>query len=389
MRNNILLITSAVIILFSAILISCTSGESCMSWKDMEAGELYKEILQMVPEALGTELKIGITNHEWLRTECGISRPSSDAGADDVNEYLNELLAAGCDMNEYIIHFASGSFLCGIGMVSSISESPIRYENVGFGPQNVDIDVGITLGASQIEIILGQFDLGAIDEAMNRMDESVKPVRTKYKGVDILDWGGSGVDLNRKLAPPVYDQLGRGGVIAIQGDCIMRALEMETIKQMIDARKGDIPSLADNNDFVMITDALAEMGARNLYLSGDVPSYEIYRGLKESVKTSWGAIWEVELLDTYNVSGSGTGKDELGNYSSVVLVFDDAESAETNVEKLTNRINAGMELRNTVWPENPDEYEIRAEGRTLRVIMRGIVGVLGPTVGNSNFFMGP
>ncbi|NVL91365.1 MAG: hypothetical protein HWN69_10355, partial [Desulfobacterales bacterium] len=324
----------------------------------METGELYKEILQMVPEAFGTDVKIGITNHEWLRTKYGMSRPSANAGADEVNAYLNALITAGIGMNECIIQIASATFICGIGMsISSISENPIRYENVGFGPQNVDIDVGITLGASQIEIILGSFSLGAINEAIDRLDESTKPVRTKYKGVDILDWGGSSIHLDRKLAPPVYDHLGRGGVIAIQADCIMRALEMEIIKQMIDARKGDIPRLADNNDFVMITDALAEMGARNLYLSGDVPSFETYRGLQESVNTTlMGAMWEAELLDKYSVSGSGTGEDELGHYLSAVLVFDDSETAGANVEKLTNRVETGMELRNTLWPENPDEY---------------------------------
>ena len=368
-------IVTIYLLTISALLLSCTSADSEKSGIDatQEPNVLFREILQFIPEDFSTEWRIGITNHEWIRNEFNIPLPPEDAGTEVVNQYLEDFLNAA--VKGEIMHMTSATFISGIFGI----RNPIRYENIGFGPQNVDMDVWIYWKGMEIELIIGKFDLDAIDKAIDRLDDSVKPVRTSYKDYDILDWGGSSVDLDKVWAPPVFDNIGRGGFIAVKDDCIMRSIELEHIEQLIDVREGDILSLADNPDFTLVTDMLADMGARNIMFSDIVHSAS---ALPENAD-----IDHETLLDAFNVIGSGIGEDELGNYAGVALVFSDPQIAEMNIEKLEKQLIS--EDKSQMPGKDIDEYEITAEGRTLKVILRGNIIKYGAVMLMSSLFMVP
>ncbi|MBN2240330.1 MAG: hypothetical protein JW712_11205 [Dehalococcoidales bacterium] len=369
---------------------SCSPGDPVTKWNDLEQDELVLNILEFVPDKMADDITIGITNHDWLRQTFHVMKPSANAGSEIVNNYLNQLTRSGMNLDENISHFASGSLICGFGNDSDyIINNPVRYENIGFGPQNVDIDVTITVNADVIEIALGTFDLDAIDDAVSRMDEPVKPDKSEYNGTVVYDWG-NGIDLNRKFSPPLYDHLGRGGILAVRQDCIIHAIEMEYVHDVIDACRGTIRSLADDADWTILAESLVGMGTRNYFLSSVVRSYKTIHDLLESVNaTETSQVYGLETLDTYIISGSGTATDILGHYANAAVVFTDENTSQENIRKLENRFETGMKAHNTGWPESAEGYHISSNGRVLEIKLRGLNGFLSPAVCYSDLFLAP
>lgn len=318
----------------------------------------FLEMLKVVPDTQGTRFGVYISDHAKVRETYDIPLPPLDADNEAIMEYFMAL--AGHPSTG--LRIAGASFVSGLGP-SRAYESPIRRQNIGFGPQDVDQDISAGGPPLTIEAIKGDFDLAAIEEAISRCDESVMPDIVSYEGIVIYDWGPD-IHRERRLMPPAFDNLGRGGAIAVQEDYVFRVLTLEAVEVMIDASQGRVTSLADNPDFSLMAEALWEMGAHSIFLSDRVVDREEDAPLPQSLlfgprTYGTGVGWRVTEL---------AGALRAFTFMAIVLVYDSPEEARSEVGGFIGR----MQRSASFWTEEPwwrdiaGGYGVWVDGCTIR-----------------------
>ena len=81
-----------------------------------------------------------------------------------------------------------------------------------------------------------------------------------------------------RFALPAYDQLGRGGRIAVQKGLAYRTVETPGMQLLIDTAQKQHASLADNRDYALLAEGLSQLGAFTAFLSSEGQSYESIYG---------------------------------------------------------------------------------------------------------------
>lgn len=259
----------------------------------------------------------------------------------------------------------------------------------------MDRDILAGVPPQMFSAIKGQFNTAAIENAISRCDEFVMPDTEKYEGTVVYDWGPE-VNLDEGLMPPAFDNLGRGGAMAVQENYVFRQLNVEAVEVMIDLSQGregkleregvgllGVTSLADSGGYSLMATALSEMGAYSIYLTDRVLTRRYYLEIvlellgldpQETEELRRGIETEPaeSLLGTYRTYATGIGQDEEGAFMTVVLVYDSPEEARSDVPVLEQRIETGTTLwTGEPWRDRIDSYEIWADGRTLRGTLRG------------------
>lgn len=107
----------------------------------------------------------------------------------------------------------------------------------------------------------GRFDPEATDSALESCSECPRPDRKEHGGIPFYAWGEDyKPDLTRSLNPPAFDQLGRGGRIAVQDCYVFRALGTGDMELLTDAHRDDTTSLADVEEFLLLASGMSELG---------------------------------------------------------------------------------------------------------------------------------
>jgi hypothetical protein len=189
-------------------------------------------------------------------------------------------------------------------------------------------------------------------------------IRDTYDGSQIYDWGRDPMkgNLAQRFALPAFDQVGRLRPLGIQKPYIFRALSAADIKRMIDTSRGKLPSLADEEDFRILTQGMVNLGAYRVVFRGT--PRELWEGTPK----------QLPLLHRYQAYGWGMGKDNHGQYMVLVLVHPTEGTARKNVELLRRRMTETSSFnQNVPWREvvNVDSVEMRVEGRGLLAKLRG------------------
>lgn len=369
-----LLVGLAIILLASGVGVS-----GCGSTPEKE--DSFLEMLKLVPDTPGTRFSVYISDHAKIRESYDIPLPPSDADDGAIAEYMMMLMgdpSATASDPSAGVRLAAMSFVSGMGPSLTYGfVSPIRKENIGFGPQDVDQDILAGPPPMTFEAIRGRYDTSAIRQAVNRY-ESEMPQFEQYEGLTVIDWGygGNEIMLEKLLTPPAFDNLGRCRPLGVEDSYIFRAFDTDSITAMIDASQGRLTSLADNPDFSLMAKALSEMGAYSALLTDQVIDLD----LVELVAAELGGSMTVEeiiaatgqLLSPYRTYATGIGKDEEGALMTIVLVYDSSEEASSDVPVFEQRIENGTSVwTGESWRDRIDSYEIWADGRTLQATLRG------------------
>jgi hypothetical protein len=360
------------------------------------------DMLKLIPDTTETRSRVCISDHARIREIYDVPLPSSDADAEVIEAYLLKLMGDPSDME---IDPTAGNRLCGVSFISGmgplqyISVSPIRRQNLGFGPLDVDIDISAGYPQVKYEIIKGDFDLSAIEEALSHYDESVLPDIDSYQGITLYIWTYE-VDTYfeyEKLAPPVFDEAGRGTTLAVQDDYIFSIDTPGLVKTMIDASQGRTTSLADNADFNLMATALAEMGVYSVFLSDevlhidmdderlvwmfmcidffeetDLDVSEIFGEISQEIRDDIMNAAAGELLSVFRTYGAGIGEDDEGPFMSMVYVYDSPQQASSDVDVFKHQIESGFSIwTSEKWSDVVDSLEVWADGRTFQVKLRG------------------
>ena len=113
-----------------------------------------------------------------------------------------------------------------------------------------------------LDVIRGRFDPQATDKALESCSECETPSREEYGGVSYYSWGEDYADnLQLRFAPPAFDEIGRGGRIAVLDEYVFRTLGASDMEALIDASLNEGASLADVEEFRLLAGGMSRLGA--------------------------------------------------------------------------------------------------------------------------------
>ena len=181
-------------------------------------------------------------------------------------------------------------------------------------------------------------------------------------------------DLKKRLQPPAYDVLGRGGRIAVLDSVVFRTLGTAGMRSLIRTYGGNGDSLADDPDLALAAGALQNLGVYSALLAGDVERFTDPLGsllspeeraqlqkMRDQLQMEAGTTSE-----KYSVLGAGVAKDSDGFVTILVFVYEDEGAASRNVQDFEERLANGRSmLTGQPWTEYFPEGEVWNDGRAL------------------------
>ncbi len=163
-----------------------------------------------------------------------------------------------------------------------------------------------------------------------------------------------------------------GSRLAVVDDFVFWVPWTDGIEQMMDGYDGKIPSLADQKDYEMLAEGLAELDTVNAFFSTESQSVADVTHMYDqqfSMDNSGQASFTRELdrplrLERYQGLATGAGADGEGYYLALVLLNPDEATARRNASLLKQRIDqAQLVWRGLPWSQYVETSEIRTEGR--------------------------
>ncbi len=222
------------------------------------------------------------------------------------------------------------------------------------------------------EAVRGRFSREDVDNAARTGSRSDLLEVVSYQGHEYYSWGE---DFNINLAMRSNVRpLGRGHRLALVDDFIFWVLWTDGVKEMIDSHEGNIESLADIEDYRLLSEALAEMDTVTAFFSGESQSQsrvaDIYRQViddpdnNERRQLLVDGIQSDDLLRPYQALATGAGIDEKGYYLAIVLLNPSEEVAQENAALLEQRLGQAWNVASArQWMDLVESMEIESQGR--------------------------
>jgi hypothetical protein len=335
----------------------------------------YENLLGLIPDTAETRELVMITELNRIRRQFGIATPEDASDPAQEQIFINALVA-------HVVPFGvvAPPFLTGIYRFGGIT---VHERYLGFRR----LDQAILAGTSSLlyEAVSGRFDPEAAERAISECADCPPPVREQFEQVPYYSWGEDfEARLSRRLAPPAFDTLGRGGRVVVTEQYVFRTVWTEGIQQMIAAwRLGG--SLRDSESFQQMAQGFARSNAYNLYITDRTQGPEMAsRALASAreardpdqlrmVEAAWSPPPGVAVLEPYILPGAGLGRDSAGEpFTAIVLVHTTEQAANDNVELLRRRVAEARSARaDKPWSEVFSSAEIAAEGVVLVAALRG------------------
>ena len=239
-------------------------------------------------------------------------------------------------------------------------------------------DFSFSISPTHAALLVEPVPSPQFERALNACSECPPPLVEERRGITFYSWGEDlALDIQRRLSPPAFDQLGRGGRIAVQEECVFHTVETPGMRGLIIAATRG-PSLADVEEYRLMAEGLEDLGAYTAFMTDLTLSLEDAVSLigegataeqREQIRR---LLEEGPLLEPYQVFATGAGLDEEGPYMAVVLVHADASAARDNVGLLRQLVleRASLFTRQP-WTEMIEEVEARSQGRVFLAKLRG------------------
>lgn len=323
---------------------------------DSEPSNRFHQLLKLIPsELIDSPEPLLLTDLASYHEDYNISLTDSQGKPITLEEYVDLI-------KEKEIRFAvGGSDITGYGRYAM--SRTIENNYVGYDFTSLDAEIWAGAPPGNAIAAIGRYNPQATRDALSFQDEWpswAKDAYTieEYRGVTIHSWGdGFETHITDRLAPPHIDELGRAKPLAVTDKYLFYAINLETIKLMIDASQGKTESLADLPEFVAITDRLPEL---NVY-TAQIGYESLVNGDPELTGTYPGP-----RLKKFVTFGSGLGIDSKGIYTALVLYHESSDDAVSNISFLEQRIaDTNSIFDDTPWSELITDTEIRVEGQVL------------------------
>jgi len=337
-------------------------------------GGVFEELLDAIPDTPETRGFLLISDFARVREIFDIPLPDAQADQEDLEDYIIEVGG----VNRTILG-PRGPFISGLGNFALLQLDRAQY--LAFDARNVDQSVEAGQPPGMLEVLRGRFDPDATGRVLGACSECHPPDMKSQAGISFYSWGEDLVsDLTERLAPPAYDQLGRGGRIAVLDDYVFRTVETNGMEALLDTRQGERLSLADREEFRLVAEGLAQLGAYSAFISNETQDWagikdDLFRQAALTEREFQSLLEKLEqfpLLRSYQVFASGIGADDTSNYMALVLVHRDSGDAKDNVARLEQRMRGASSIvTGEPWADMIDEMEINAQGRVVLAKLRG------------------
>lgn len=366
MKSKGRLITFVAVILAALLptLVSCDSSPG-----------VFEQILSVIPDTTSSRAVVAINDYAQMRKQLQVDAPSKDAPPDEQLKYVQNLYSL--DGLEKTLTFAAT-----VGFINNNSSYLLNsfelMSNIGMGYWMIDQEASAGWPPINISIVKGKFDPEKTQEALAESAKDDPPSTEIYDGNTIYSWGGDHeINIGKRLEPPVYDMLGRGGRFVFQNDYAFRANATSPLKQVLYAQKDVQKSLANNPEFNFIAKELDSHGAMSAYLTNQTQSFEITRDLLAA--SSQSGVQGVDeyfskgpVLLPYQTIGLAIAKDQKGPFALIILVHTNEKTAEENASLLQQRINQTSSFITSInWTTMFTNTSVTSRGRVLTAKLYG------------------
>ena len=220
----------AIALLQASLFAGCSGGGG-------ESG--FLGLLKAVPDTSDTRSLVVVHYYGRYRDAFELKLPGPEADKEALEDYLLVPLDQ---------RGISGPWISGYGQFAPLALERRRF--LGFDFRNVEQSLETGPPNKMLEVVSGNFNPKDTELALNDCSECVIPDRDKHNGTNCYSWGeDSAMDAEKVFAPPAFDQVGRGGRIAVLEQRVFRSLDTRGMESLIDAYHGKDDSLADNGEF--------------------------------------------------------------------------------------------------------------------------------------------
>ena len=350
---------------------------------DSRAGSIptsaYADLLALIPDTPNTRSMVFLNDYVLLREELGIALPGPGAGLEGPSIYFESLVTAISPTN--IISWGDAPYISGYSRNAQLTLGKGQY--LAFDLRDVRHSALAGSPPGILGVMLGRFDPGATDSALENCVATVPdcevPVRQSHEGVTFYSWGEDlQANLQRIFSPPAFDQLGRGGRIAVLDSHVFYTVETPGMHELIEASLQQRPSLMDVPAFRLLAGAMSQLETHASLLSDQAMSVEetitvlAENTSQEMVERIRAQFPPGSGLSPYQAFATGQGVDQDGPYLALALVHANAETAAENVIRLPQRINETSSFMTRMpWAQLVDKVDVRADGRVLLAKLHG------------------
>ena len=316
----------------------------------------------------------------------GYPRPTVDDGHEGYYNYVLEIHRLPDDVP--YLYQVSSDYMPWISGMTENSASASTFSTMSFDPRNVELAAA---GGNQpfvLEAVTGEYDPEVTRTRLAECADCMPYEESRHRGYAYYSWGEDFKGkLQERLSPPAFDQLGRGGRIAVQPGRVMRAVYTDGIHSLIDAATGAADSLWDSEDMRQVARAMVDMGAyavsyteadmslatlKPLYdwARPDLPDYSVSRMTDPPALLPFRAI----------ASGWGLTSPDKPPHAFLVIVHDSDETAHANSERLAARLRDGVTLEfGLSWTDLIQRIEMEIRGAVLLVRLETVPGARFPS----------
>ena len=349
------------------------------------SGRTFVDLLELIPDTPDTRASVELNNYE-------IAQEVIEIPAEDMNDqdYFRVYFAGLIDQGDSPPPgLLIGPWLSGFTEFGSHNAS---NEFFGFRLWDVTQSVIAGLHPARLEIIVGEFDPNDVDRRIQACSDCPAAEIERHSDVTFYSWGEDlESNLRSRLNPPAFDQLGRGGRIAVMPHLVYRTVETSGMRDLIDARQGAARTLAEVKEFRRIAQSLDRAGAYSAFITDDVGHLDFDAFIDGQIALSGSAasseeaqrvrdaFGRVTLLRPYAAFGVGAGMEGGEKFMVLVLAHDDAESASRNEELLESQLRTGLSVVTpTTWAEVFDIVDIDSRV-TCNILTVKVTGFFGST----------
>jgi hypothetical protein len=342
---------------------------------------VFAAMLQLIPDTPETRQQTTISDYARVRQLFGIAAPADPANLDQEQAYFAAL-------DQKAVRGLFPTFLSGLNTQAGQTVTLERY----LGYRRVDQDAAAGLPPRLYEALRGQFDPQQAARQIAAWDQQKQdpvsgcpdcpPTQTaSYDGVPYYSWGDDfAVGIRFRLAAPAFDELGRGGRVAIEPQIVLRALWTEGLQQMIAASQGG-PSLAANADFRLAADSLERLGTFGGFFTDrtqgpDQAAQSLGSGnltpeRRARIMAAWNPSAGAPVLEPYTLIAIGVGQGADGQpFTGIVLVHASEQAAQQNAALLPQRIAQASSLAaGQPWSSLLPHVQTSVSGRVLLVTL--------------------
>ena len=240
------------------------------------ADTAYERLLGTIPDTRELRREVYINDYALVRQMFDIPLPRPGDDEDALAEFYERLPPTGFEGeadDPPVREFGAVSFFGPFNQYRNITAENLQH--LAFDVRRMDQSIVALALPATLDVVRGRFDPQATGKALASCSECEPHSREEYGGVPYYSWGEDyAANPQLRFAPPAFDEIGRGGRIAVLDEYVFRTLGTPDMEALIDASLNEGASLADVEEFRLLAGGMSRLGAYTMLLIDDVEVWD-------------------------------------------------------------------------------------------------------------------